>query len=55
MKDIKVKEIKNKSVKTIDKTIAWTERTKNPVVNLNKSVNTIADKEANVSDYVAEK
>ena len=55
MKDIKVKTIKDKSVKTFDKTIAWTERIKDPMVHLNKSVNTISDKESNVSDYGAEK
>ena len=55
MKDIKVKTIKDKSVKTFDKTIAWTERIKDPVIHLNKSVNTISDKESNVSDYGAEK
>ena len=55
MKDIKVKTIKDKSVKTFDKTVAWTERIKDPIVHLNKSVNTISDKESNVSDYGAEK
>ena len=55
MKDIKVKTIKDKSVKTFDKTVAWTERIKDPIVHLNKSVNTISDKETNVSDYGAEK
>ena len=55
MKDIKVKTIKDKSVKTFDKTVAWTERIKDPIAHLNKSVNTISDKESNVSDYGAEK
>jgi hypothetical protein len=32
MSDIKTKDLKPKTVKTIDKTIAWTERVKDPVV-----------------------
>lgn len=35
MADIKVKEIKDKTVKSLDKTIAWTERVKDPIVYLN--------------------
>ena len=32
MADIKTKDMKSKTVKTIDKAIAWTERVKDPVV-----------------------
>lgn len=38
MADIKTKDMKSKTVKTIDKAVAWTERIKDPVLYANKKM-----------------
>ena len=48
MSDIKTKDIKPKTVKTIDKAIDWTERVKDPIVYANEKVKDATDGQANV-------
>ena len=55
MADIKTKDMKPKTVKTIDKAIAWTERVKDPVVYANEKVKDASDGQANVLDYGEDK
>lgn len=55
MSDIKTKDIKPKSVKTLDKTIAWTERIKDPIVYTNEKSKDVVSNEGNVIDYGADK
>ena len=38
MSDIKTKDMKPKTVKTLDKAVAWTERVKDPIVYANETV-----------------
>ena len=33
MPDIKTKELKDKTIKDLDKSVVWTERIKNPIIN----------------------
>lgn len=51
MRDIKVKEKRLGNIKTLDKTIAWTERVKDPIVYLNKKLNSSVENEENATDY----
>lgn len=51
MRDIKVKEKRLGNIKTLDKTIAWTERVKDPIVYLNKKLNSSVENEENAIDY----
>ena len=51
MADIKTKDMKPKTVKTIDKAIAWTERVKDPVVYANEKVKDVSDGQVNTLDY----
>lgn len=55
MSDIKTKDIKPKSVKTIDKAVAWTERIKDPIVYLNEKVKDSTDNQVNTLDYGEDK
>ena len=43
MNNIKTKDMKPKTVKTIDKAIGWTERVKDPVVYANEKVKDSSD------------
>lgn len=53
MADVKVREKPQKSVKTLDKTIAWTERIKDPIV---YSYNRLEDSsDGDISDYGEDK
>ena len=51
MSDIKTKDIKPKSVKTLDKTIAWTERIKDPIVYANEKSKDAVSGDGNIVDY----
>lgn len=51
MADIKTKDIKPKSIKAIDKTTAWTERIKDPIVYANEKVKDATDDEVDIVDY----
>lgn len=53
--DIKTKEIKNKTIKSIDKTKAWTERVKDPVVHLNDKVKDQAEGNNTITEYGEDK
>ena len=53
--DIKTKDMKPKTVKTIDKAVAWTERVKDPVVYANEKVKDATDGQANILDYGEDK
>lgn len=55
MKDIKIKNNKFKTVKSIDRTIAWTERVKDPAVYMNKKVKDATDGETDILDYGEDK
>ena len=55
MADIKTKDMKPKTVKTIDKAVAWTERIKDPVVYANEKVKDSTDGQVNVLDYGEDK
>ena len=55
MVDIKTKDMKPKTVKTIDKAVAWTERVKDPVVYANEKLKDVTDGQANVLDYCEDK
>lgn len=55
MADIKVKEIKNKTVKNLDRTIAWTERIKDPIVYLNDKSKDAAVDDVPISEYGEDK
>ena len=55
MADIKTKDMKPKTVKTIDKAVAWTEKIKEPVVYANEKVKDATDGQANVLDYGEDK
>lgn len=51
MADIKVKEIKDKTVKSLDKTIAWTERVKDPIVYLDDKSKDSVSNDTTISEY----
>lgn len=55
MADIKTKDMKSKTVKTIDKAVAWTERIKDPIVYANEKVKDSTDGQVNVLDYGEDK
>lgn len=55
MKKIKTKEIGNKTVKSLDKTIAWTERVKDPVVYLNDKVKDQSEGNSSITEYEEDK
>lgn len=51
MADIKTKETKPKSIRTLDKAVAWTERVKDPIVYANEKAKDITDNQVNIVDY----
>lgn len=53
--DIKIKEIKDKTVKSLDKTIAWTERVKDPIVYLNDKSKDSVSNDTTISEYGEDK
>ena len=55
MADIKTKDMKPKTVKTIDKAVAWTERVKDPIVYANEKAKDATDGQVNVIDYGEDK
>ena len=55
MSDIKTKDMKPKTVKTIDKTVAWTERVKDPIVYANEKGKDVASGDGNIIDYGEDK
>ena len=55
MTDIKVKDSKPKSVKTLDKAVAWTERIKDPIVYANEKAKDSVDNQSNPNDYGSDK
>lgn len=55
MTKIKVKEHSEKTIKTLDKTIAWTERIKDPIVYANEKAKDTASGQENPVDYGADK
>ena len=55
MKNIKTRDSKFKTVKSIDRTIAWTERVKDPLVYSGKKVKDVSDGETDVLDYGEDK
>lgn len=55
MADIKTKDMKSKTVKTIDKAVAWTERVKDPIVYANEKDKDATDGQVNVIDYGEDK
>lgn len=55
MKNIKTKSIGNKSVKVLDKSIAWTERVKDPILYLNEKSKEYSEDNIDVSEYGKDK
>ncbi len=55
MADIKTKDMKPRTVKTIDKAAAWTERVKDPIVYANEKAKDATDGQVNVIDYGEDK
>ena len=55
MADIKTKDLKPRTVKTIDKAVAWTERVKDPIVYANEKAKDATDGQVNVIDYGEDK
>ena len=55
MKNIKTRDSKFKTVKSIDRTIAWTERVKDPLVYSGKKVKDVSDGETDILDYGEDK
>ena len=55
MSDIKTKDLKPKSVKALDKTIAWTERVKDPIVYANEKSKDAVSGDGNIVDYGSDK
>lgn len=55
MSKIKIKEHSEKTIKTLDKTIAWTERIKDPIVYANEKTKDTISGEENPIDYGADK
>ena len=55
MSDIKTKDIKPKSVKKLDKAVAWTERVKNPIVYANEKSKDGVSGDGNIVDYGSDK
>lgn len=55
MSNIKTKDSKLKSVKILDKAVAWTERVKDPIVYANEKSKDAIDTESNINDYSDDK
>lgn len=55
MKDIKIKEVKDKTIKGLDKTIAWTERVKDPIVYLNDKSKDAVSNDTTITEYGEDK
>ena len=55
MSDIKTKDLKPKSVKALDKTVAWTERIKDPIVYANEKSKDAVSGDGNIVDYGSDK
>ena len=55
MSDIKTKDMKPKTVKTLDKAVAWTERVKDPIVYANEKAKDATDGQVDVLDYGEDK
>ena len=55
MSDIKTKDMKPKTVKTIDKAAAWTERIKDPIVYANEKTKDVSSGQENIIDYGEDK
>lgn len=53
--DIKTKESKPKTVKTLDKTVAWTERIKDSIVYTNEKAKDVAEDNSSITDYGEDK
>ena len=55
MSNIKTKDMKPKTVKTIDKAVTWTERIKDPIVYANEKAKDATDGQVDVLDYGEDK
>lgn len=55
MSDIKTKDMKPKSIKTMDKAVAWTERIKDPIAYANEKTKDISTGQENIIDYGEDK
>ena len=55
MSNIKTKDMKPKTVKTLDKAVAWTERVKDPIVYANEKAKDATDGQVDVLDYGEDK
>ena len=55
MSNIKLKDNKSRTVKSLDKTIAWTERIKDPIVYANEKSKDAVSDEGNIVDYGSDK
>lgn len=53
--DIKTKESKPKTVKTLDKTVVWTERIKDSIVCTNEKAKDVAEDNSSITDYGEDK
>lgn len=51
MPDIKTKELKDKTIKDLDKSVVWTERIKNPIINTKDKINSINSNNEEISEY----
>ena len=55
MSNIKTKDIKPKTVKSLDKAVAWTERIKDPIVYANEKSKDAVSGDSNIVDYGSDK
>ena len=55
IKDIKIKNQQSKTIKVLDKSIAWTERVKDPINYLNNNVKDNTSQNDNITDYGSDK
>lgn len=55
MNDIKIKEVKDKTIKGLDKTVAWTERVKDPIVYLNDKSKDAVSNDTTITEYGEDK
>ena len=55
MSNIKTKDMKHKTVKKIDKAVAWTERIKDQIVYANEKAKDATDGQVDVLDYGEDK
>ena len=51
MPDIKTKELKDKTIKDLDKSVVWTERIKNPIINTKDKINSFNSDNEEISEY----